>query len=148
MTANGDENTGIYGAAPAKERSTASEQGAQGETPAAQKSAQTRIPFPNLADEVLNVLDADKKIYTSRRERAALRAALGTATMICDIQARRLAAANTHRGRLTHVGEFVVLEAKRCADAIWAARERIDIPDKDPECGGSQPAASAPRSRS
>ena len=66
--------------------------------------------------------------YKTDRERAALRCALGDAAALCDGLAREIAAENRGRdgkGAVTHLGLKLEEIAKRCADEIWAMREKI-----------------------
>ena len=74
--------------------------------------------------------------YKTHGERAALRCALGDAAAVCDGIAREVAAENTIRGAgrtVTKRGQELEAIAKRCADAVWALRESIRMPDEAPQ---------------
>jgi hypothetical protein len=69
--------------------------------------------------------------YKTQGERAALRCALGDAVALCDGLARDIAAENRGRGgkgAVTKLGLKLEAVAKRCADEIWAMREKIHVP--------------------
>lgn len=69
--------------------------------------------------------------YKTMGERAALRCALGDAAALCDGLAREIASENRGRGgkgAVTKLGLRLEEIAKRCADEIWAMREKIDVP--------------------
>lgn len=80
-----------------------------------------------LEEKMLNVaLDS----YKSPRERAAMRSALGDAAALCDGLSRDIAAENRGRngkGAVTKRGLELEAIAKRCGDAIWAMREKIEV---------------------
>ena len=72
-------------------------------------------PFVDRVEgQILNfhlVADTElKEIYTSQSERAAYRAALSAATMICDTLA------------------VSRMSPKQCADVIWQLRARVTVP--------------------
>lgn len=67
--------------------------------------------------------------YSTSEGRAALRCALGDAAALCDGIARDIAAENRGRGgkgAVTKCGLELEAIAKRCGDAIWAMREKIE----------------------
>ncbi len=69
--------------------------------------------------------------YQTRDERAALRCGMSDAVALCDALAREIAAENRGRngkGAVTKRGLELEAIAKRCADAIWAMREKINVP--------------------
>jgi hypothetical protein len=57
-----------------------------------------------------------------------MRGALGDAAALCDALARDIATENSPRGRVTKLGRKLEAIAKRCGDAIWAMREKVDVP--------------------
>jgi len=87
---------------------------------------------PKTHDErVSHMLNMALDGYKTPRERAALRCALGDAAALCDGLAREIAAENKGRGgkgAVTKRGLELEAIAKRCGDAIWAMREKINVP--------------------
>lgn len=81
---------------------------------------------PTEALELL--LDGDMRTHESRGERAALRAALGSAAGFCDLMAKQIERANTHGSRVTHAGVALADVARRIGDELWRAREKIRHP--------------------
>jgi hypothetical protein len=82
-------------------------------------------------EQVAHLLNMALDGYKTAGERAALRCALGDAAAICDGLARVIAAENRGRGgkgAVTKRGLELEAVAKRCGDAIWAMREKIDVP--------------------
>lgn len=82
-------------------------------------------------EQVAYLLNMALDGYKTPGERAALRCALGDAASICDGLARVIAAESRGRGgkgAVTKRGLELEAVAKRCGDAIWAMRERIDVP--------------------
>ena len=82
-------------------------------------------------EQVAYLLNMALDGYKTAGERAALRCALGDAASICDGLARVIAAENRGRGgkgAVTKRGLELEAVAKRCGDAIWAMREKIDVP--------------------
>mgnify|MGYP001582719968 CR=1 FL=1 len=74
-----------------------------------------------------DVIAAEFKSYSTPMERAAYRAGLSTAAMICDVVKADTEKANTSRGRLTNVGGAMAYVAERCGDKIMAVRERVPV---------------------
>jgi hypothetical protein len=77
------------------------------------------------------LIGVSMRAYTERQERAAMRCAMGDAAALCDAIAREMAARSRGRGgkgAVTKQGLILEAVAKRCADAIWAMREMIDVP--------------------
>ena len=64
--------------------------------------------------------------YRRRDQRLALREGLATAARLCDMIAAD-AVANHKPTKLSRKEEAV---ATRCADAIWALRSKIEVPDE------------------
>jgi hypothetical protein len=82
-------------------------------------------------EQVAHLLNMAMDGYRTPGERAALRCALGDAAALCDGLARQIAAENRGRGgkgAVTKRGLELEAIAKRCGDAIWAMREKIDVP--------------------
>ena len=69
----------------------------------------------------------DMQTYKTPNERAALRAGLGTAAGICDLILERIHRQHTKRGRLTKEGVALVELAQEIGNAIWSAREKVDV---------------------
>jgi hypothetical protein len=63
-------------------------------------------------------IERDVAHYKTENERAAYRAGMGTAAMLCDKIARR--ARGAARQRI----------AKKCGDHIWAVRDEIRVRDE------------------
>jgi hypothetical protein len=73
---------------------------------------------------------SSQAVYQAHSERAALRCALGDAAALCDGLSRDIAAENRGyggKGPVTKRGLELEAIAKRCADAIWAMREKIGL---------------------
>jgi hypothetical protein len=78
------------------------------------------------------VLASSLRIYKSGQERAALRCGLADGTTICDLIATEIEDA----GRPSKRRREMVAVAKRCADAIYAMRGKVRVPDTpDPAAG-------------
>ena len=76
-----------------------------------------------------SVIDAEMKAYDTPDLRAAYRAGMSTAALICDAVARETRKANPGRrkGQASAPGEFAAETAERCGDQIMKARERVTI---------------------
>lgn len=76
---------------------------------------------------VEDVIEGEMKSYATPMERAAYRAGMSTAAMICDSVAKdtRLANPGRRKGTASAVGEFAAEIAERCGDKIMRARERV-----------------------
>jgi hypothetical protein len=72
--------------------------------------------------------------YVTPEQRAAYRAGLSSAAMLCDEKATQVRKANPGRGGkgVSQVGSFGADIAKQCGDAITAARAAINV-DETPE---------------
>ena len=71
--------------------------------------------------------------YKPRRERAALRCALGDAAALCDELSDAIKAENkgNHgKGAITKQGHDRAAIAKRCGDAIWEMRDLVGFEDE------------------
>lgn len=75
----------------------------------------------------------DLETYKAPMERAAMRAALGTAAGIADGFTTRLHQQYFKRGRLTKEGRALIELSQEIGDAIWAAREAIHVNDEPPK---------------
>jgi hypothetical protein len=90
-------------------------------------------------------MDADKILasslqsYKTREERAALRCALGDAAALCDAINRDIRAEHkTKREAISKRGLELSEVARKCGDAIWAMREKIDVPQNSKSPYGPQ----------
>lgn len=79
-------------------------------------------------DTTGKLLAVSLDIYQTSRERAAMRCALSDATALLDSIANEIREANRAKGTSKHItkqGHQWAAIAERCANAIWAMRERI-----------------------
>lgn len=90
---------------------------------------------PKEAPEVLiaperraHILSPDLRTYTTRHERAAMRAALGDAATLCDALASEVIVQNTSRGRATKATRAAAATFTRAGDEIMRMRERVEVP--------------------
>lgn len=88
-----------------------------------------------MADAIISIIEGECAVYSSPDARAAYRAGMSTAAMICDQVAQSAKESNTTRGKLTMIGGELVRIAKVCGDEIMQARERVHVPPAaiDPE---------------
>lgn len=88
-----------------------------------------------MSDEVMAAIEStimrEVGYYPSADQRAAYRAALGTAAGVCDAMADMVAQENRGRGgrgAVTKHGNELAAAMKQCGDALWALREKVTIP--------------------
>lgn len=74
------------------------------------------------------ILPRALKMYPTHNERAAMRGALGDAAALCDALATQIGHDNRARGRITKQGLALAAAVTRAGNAIWAMREKIDVP--------------------
>lgn len=102
------------------------------------------INLKRLSEEEDRILRSTLAAHPTRSERVALRCALGDASVICDLLAQTILIEHygrNGRGATTKLGKELFTVAKRCGDAIWAVREKIDVSEvvasrPDPNAGG------------
>lgn len=78
-----------------------------------------------LSAEIIRVLEAEMPSYRTAGQRAAYRAGLSTAAMICDEVAAKK---RIVRESSIISGSSIHTVAKECGDLIWALRERVTVP--------------------
>lgn len=71
------------------------------------------------------IMRASLDAYQSREQRAAMRGALSDAAHLCDALAAEI---SMKRGRTSKKRLELAFAAKRCGDAIWAMREKVNVP--------------------
>ena len=72
--------------------------------------------------------DAAQKTYKTRKERAAMRCALGDAAALCDaISGAVETTFQNKRGYIRKEGRVLAAQAKQCGDLIWKMRDGIDL---------------------
>lgn len=94
--------------------------------------------------DMARLLRGDLAAYRGREQRAAMRAVLGDATALCEVIAKRIEQENRGRkgrgrkgrGPITKHGRELAAIAMCCADAIWAMRDKVDIPAQIRARGG------------
>ena len=79
--------------------------------------------------EMPPMLVFDLSVYTQPKERAAMRAALGTGAGVLDLMVKEIEALHRKRGRLTKKGEALANIAQRCADKLWDMRKSVSVPE-------------------
>lgn len=82
-------------------------------------------------EKIDGIISVGTSIYREAAERAAMRGGLGDATAICDVLAQAILDENRGyggKGPPTKRGQELAAVAKRCADAIFAARGTVEVP--------------------
>lgn len=82
------------------------------------------------AAKVDRILASACRIYKEPDERAAMRGGMADAAALCDALVELILAENRGRGGkgpTTKHGQELAAVAKRCGDAIWEMRKRVEV---------------------
>lgn len=69
----------------------------------------------------------DLETYRQPNERAAMRAALGSATGVIDQMVQQIRAQHFKRGKLTKEGQMLSDAVQECANRLWEMRDSISV---------------------
>lgn len=80
----------------------------------------------------MSTIGFDLETYREPMERAAMRAALGSACGLLDQMVQEIRMQHFKRGRLTKEGQALSDAVQACADKIWEMRDMISVPRLSP----------------
>lgn len=80
----------------------------------------------------MSLIVMDLETYRQPMERAAMRAALGSACGVLDQMVQEIRAQHFKRGRLTKEGQALSDAVQACADKIWEMHDMVSVPRLSP----------------